>query len=188
MSCITSDIASSCLEGLEGGLLMTAVGEIEDVQGWTENAEGQVTAVTMKGGKKMWKLDWEDETASYDDGGIETTIGVRAYQIGYTHTIDGQFIGQDGVLKKKIDEYVKCRCGLFAINVYASGAKAIIGLRYNKEDVVGVANDKAKFIAKTTSTSGKQLTNAKMTTLKLEGRTLVPMQNFLGSIPLALAQ
>ncbi len=186
MACITANIASLCNEGIEGGLLQTAVGEIEDVQGWTEVA-GQVSAVAMKTGKKMWVIDWEEETASYDDAAIESTIGARNYQAGYTHTIDGQVLGQDGVLKKVLDEYVKCRCGLFVINTYANGSKNIIGLRYNAADAVGTPNKKARFVAMVSSTSGKQLTNAKLTTIKLASRTVHPAQNFTGTIPLVAA-
>lgn len=187
MSCISANIESLCSEGLEGGLIQTAVGEIDDVQAWTENTDGQVLAVTMKTGKKMYLVNWEEETAGYDDTAIETTVGARTYQVGYAHMVDGQILGQDGILKKKIDEYRKCKCGLFIINVYANGAKAIIGLRYNDADVVGVPNKKAKFVAKTNSTSGKQLTNAKLTTVKFEARTVVPMQNFMGTLPLVEA-
>lgn len=187
MSCITSNIACLCDDSIVGGLIQTAVGEIADVLAWTQDTDGQVTAITMKPTKKMFAIDWEEETADYIDEAVEATVGAKNYQVGYSHKIDGQIRGQDGITKKKIHEYVSCGCGVFVINVYSDGSKCILGLRYNKEDLVGTPNPKAKFIVKTKSVSGKQLTNAKMTTIMLEGRTTLPMQNFTGSIPYTAA-
>jgi hypothetical protein len=187
MACLITDVESLCSEEIAGGLIQTVVGEIDDVNAWTEDVSGNVATLTMKTGKKMYVINWEEETADYNLNPIEAPVGARNYQVGYTHAIDGVILGQDGTLAAKLDNYVKCRCGLFIINIYSSGAKVISGLRYNKADVVGTPNKKAKFIAKAKSASGKQLTNTKTSTLMLEARTVVPFQNFLGVIPLVAA-